>query len=93
MARAIHIEKNRVLSAEELDKILIDATEIQTQRPTKKQRKYYSGKKKKHTQKIRPIAKRIFGCESHCKNKLPGLNCFYYENLRLWIPEIMLNLI
>ena len=52
MARAIHIEKNRVLSAEELDKILIDATEIQTQRPTKKQRKYYSGKKKKHTQKI-----------------------------------------
>ena len=56
IAKAIHIEKNRVLSAEELDKILIDATEIQTQRPTKQQRKFYSGKKKKHTQKIEIMA-------------------------------------
>ena len=52
LAKAVCIKKNRVLSSEELDEILIDATEIQTQRPTKKQRKFYSGKKKKHTQKI-----------------------------------------
>ena len=52
IARAIHIKKDRTLSYEELDTILIDATEIQTQRPTKHQRKFYSGKKKKHTQKL-----------------------------------------
>ena len=52
IARVVHIKKDRTLSPEELDRVLIDATEIQTQRPTRNQRRFYSGKKKKHTQKI-----------------------------------------
>ena len=53
--KVVHIKKDRSLSPKELDQILIDATEIQTQRPKKGQRKFYSGKKKKHTQKIEII--------------------------------------
>lgn len=52
IVRAIHITKDRTLSYKELDTILIDATEIQKQKPTKHQRKFYSGKKKKYTQKL-----------------------------------------
>ena len=55
LARAVHIKKDRSFSSKELDRVLIDATEIQTQRPKKGQRKFYSGKKKKHTQKIEII--------------------------------------
>ena len=55
MAKIIHIKKDRTLSYEELDEILVDATEIQIQRPTKHQRKFYSGKKRKHTQKLEII--------------------------------------
>ena len=58
IARAVHIKKERILSSEELNQVLIDATEIQTQRPKKGQRKFYSGKKKKHTQKIEAIVSR-----------------------------------
>lgn len=56
MARAIHIKKDRTLSYKELDTILVDATEIQIQRPIKHQRKFYSGKKRKHTRKLEIIA-------------------------------------
>ena len=52
LATVIKIKKNRELTQNDLETILIDATEIQIQRPKKKQREFYSGKKKKHTIKF-----------------------------------------
>ncbi len=52
LASTTKIKKNRTLDQTELETIIIDATEIQTQRPSHHQRQYYSGKKKKHTLKV-----------------------------------------
>ena len=51
LARKIPIKKDRTLTQDELIKILADVTEQPTQRPKNKQKKYYSGKKKRHTLK------------------------------------------
>lgn len=48
--RKIKLEEEN-LSEEKLLEIFIDATEQQIRRPKQKQKKYYSGKKKKHTLK------------------------------------------
>ena len=40
------------MSQSDLETILIDSTEIQIQRPKKNQRKFYSGKKKRHMMKF-----------------------------------------
>ncbi|GBC63523.1 IS5/IS1182 family transposase [Desulfonema ishimotonii] len=53
--RVIHIEKKHEISASGTEYLIPDATEQPVQRPKKKQRKSYSGKKKGHTQKIRLI--------------------------------------
>ena len=52
LADTIKIKKNRTLDQSELKTIIIDATEIQTQRSSRHQEQYYSGKKKKHTLKV-----------------------------------------
>lgn len=54
VAQHIHIKKDRTLTEETVDAILIDATEQPIQRPQNKKarKRYYSGKKKRHTQKI-----------------------------------------
>ena len=44
--------KNRMLTQYNLETILIDTTEIPIQRPSKNQRKYYFGKKKRCTMKF-----------------------------------------
>jgi hypothetical protein len=51
VARKITIKKDRSLTAEKILEILADVTEQPTARPTKKQKKYYSGKKKRHALK------------------------------------------
>lgn len=51
VAEKIVIKKDRSLTQEEIIKIIADVTEQPTQRPKKKQRKFYSGKKKRHTLK------------------------------------------
>lgn len=53
VAKKITIKKDRSLTQEEIIKILVDVTEQPTQRPKKKskQKKHYSGKKKRHTLK------------------------------------------
>jgi len=51
MARKICIKKDRTLTQERVKAILADVTEIPTQRPQKKQKEKYSGKKKRHTLK------------------------------------------
>lgn len=52
LADGVKIKRNRMLTQSDLETIIIDATEIQTQRPLRHQRQYYSGKKKKHSLKI-----------------------------------------
>ena len=41
----------RELLQEELEEIIVDATEVQVSRPSKRQKNQYSGKKKMHTEK------------------------------------------
>ncbi len=54
LARKIHIKKDRTLTNEKIEEILLDVTEQPIQRPkkTSDRKKYYSGKKKRHTQKV-----------------------------------------
>ena len=49
LAKVSHIKKMRSLSEKELETLIVDATEQEINRPQKKQKKYYSGKKKRHT--------------------------------------------
>jgi hypothetical protein len=51
------IKKNNALKKEELEALIVDCTEQRTQRPQDKteQKRYYSGKKKTHTQKTEVI--------------------------------------
>lgn len=51
LASVVAIRKERHLSQEELENLIIDATEQPIERPKKRQKKYYSGKKKRHTLK------------------------------------------
>lgn len=54
--KVIHIEKNRQVSREEVEYLITDVTEQPVQRPKRKQKKYFSGKKRRHTQKIEVTA-------------------------------------
>jgi DDE superfamily endonuclease/Helix-turn-helix of DDE superfamily endonuclease len=51
LEKIMSIKKERRLSQIELETIIVDVTEQTTQRPQKKQKVYYSGKKKRHTLK------------------------------------------
>jgi IS5 family transposase len=51
LAGVMAIKKDRTLKKEEVEALLIDVTEQPIERPTRKQRKHYSGKKKRHTVK------------------------------------------
>lgn len=51
LAKIMAISKTRKLSKEEIEQLLIDATEQPIERPKKGQKPYYSGKKKRHTMK------------------------------------------
>ncbi len=50
--QVIHIEKKRELTKDEVCYLIVDATEQPVQRPEKGQKRYYSGKKKRHTHKF-----------------------------------------
>ena len=49
VARVTGIKKDRTLKQDDLEILLIDATEQRIERPVREQRKFYSGKKKCHT--------------------------------------------
>ena len=51
LAKVVAIKKDRTLSEKDLETLIIDCTEQPIERPTKHQKKYYSGKKKRHTLK------------------------------------------
>lgn len=49
-------QKKELVKNTEIEVVLVDATECEIERPKKKQRKSYSGKKKKHTIKAQIVA-------------------------------------
>ena len=51
VAQVISVKKVRHLSKKEVSTLLIDCTEQPIERPNRKQKQYYSGKKKRHTLK------------------------------------------
>jgi hypothetical protein len=51
LAREMALVKTKHLSQEEVETLIIDATEQPIERPSKNQKRYYSGKKKRHTLK------------------------------------------
>lgn len=51
LIKIVAIRKDRTISKAEVESLIIDATEQPCERPTKGQKKYYSGKKKQHTLK------------------------------------------
>ena len=55
LAKVSHIKKCRSLSEDELETLIVDATEQEINRPKHGQEKYYSGKKKRHTIKTEII--------------------------------------
>lgn len=71
LAKVIAITKTRHLRQEEIEEIIIDATEQQIERPKKGQKAFYSGKKKRHTNKteirITPLGRII-----HVSKTTPG---------------------
>ena len=54
-AQVVHIRKNRIISSADVEYLILDATEQPAQRPKKGQKKYYSGKKKRHTLKTQYV--------------------------------------
>ena len=71
LARTVAIRKERHLSQEEVESLIIDATEQPIERPKRRQTKYYSGKKKRYTLKteIRVTPK---GRIVHVSKHFPG---------------------
>lgn len=51
LAKVMALKKDRTLSEKDLQEMIVDCTEQPIQRPQKKQKRYYSGKKKRHTLK------------------------------------------
>ena len=49
LAQVVAIKKERKLSHKEVEELIVDCTEQPIQRPKKRQKQYYSGKKKRHT--------------------------------------------
>ena len=48
--------KRKLIEGSSIEVVLVDTTECEINRPQKKQRRYYSGKKKKHTLKLQIFA-------------------------------------
>lgn len=72
LARIMTINKDRILSEEDVQQCLIDASEQKTQRPSSvDQKPYYSGKKKQHTIKTE-IKTTIDGKITNVSKSVPG---------------------
>jgi DDE superfamily endonuclease/Helix-turn-helix of DDE superfamily endonuclease len=71
LAEIVAIPKEKRLSKKEVEDILIDATEQQIERPKRGQKKYYSGKKKRHTLKTE-IRTTLKGKITHVSTSRPG---------------------
>lgn len=71
LASVMALLKCRTLSQEEVEHLIIDATEQPIERPKKNQKPYYSGKKKRHTLKTE-IRTTLEGRIVHVSRSHPG---------------------
>lgn len=71
LAIIVAIRKERHLSQEEVETLIIDATEQPIERPKRRQKEYYSGKKKRHTLKTE-IRTTLKGRIVHVSKSSPG---------------------
>lgn len=71
LAKIVAIKKNRVVPKKEAENLIIDATEQEIERPKRGQKKYYSGKKKRHTVKTE-IRVTLDGEIIHVSKTRPG---------------------
>lgn len=71
LASVMAIQKCKELSKEEVEGLLIDATEQPIERPKRRQKPYYSGKKKRHTLKTE-IRTTLAGRIVHVSRSHPG---------------------
>lgn len=71
LAKVMAISKTRHLSQEEIQEIIVDATEQQIEKPKKGQKAFYSGKKKRHTNKTE-IRVTLKGRILHVSKTKPG---------------------
>jgi hypothetical protein len=71
LAEVMKIQKEKHLKKEDVEFLLIDATEQPCERPKKDQKIYYSGKKKRHTLKTE-IRVTFSGCIVHVSKTRPG---------------------
>jgi hypothetical protein len=71
LAKVMAIPKEKYLSKEEVEAIVVDATEQPIERPKKRQKPYYSGKKKRHTVKTE-IRASLKGRINHVSKTVPG---------------------
>lgn len=70
LAQIFKIPERKIeITEEEFEKIFFDGSEQPTERPTKRQKKYYSGKKKHHTQKFQVAVVRKKKSPGRGKNK------------------------
>lgn len=71
LATVMAIDKRQKLSQEEVESLIIDATEQAIERPKKDQKPYYSGKKKRHTIKTE-VRINLKGRIVHVSKSRPG---------------------
>jgi len=71
LAQVMKIQKEKHLRKEEVESLIIDATEQSCERPKKNQKPYYSGKKKRHTLKTE-IRVTLTGRIVHVSKTRPG---------------------
>jgi hypothetical protein len=71
LARVMAISKHKHLSSQDVDSLIIDATEQAVERPQKGQKAYYSGKKKRHTLKTE-VRINLLGRIVHVSKSRPG---------------------
>lgn len=89
--KVLHIKKDKQISKEETELLIIDATEQQIQRPKKGQKGYYSGKKKKHTVKTQVIVSKkgkILSISKTHKGKKHDYNIYKKKPIRNDIDKI-----
>jgi len=81
--------KKALLEDNEIEIILVDVTESPIERPKKKQREWYSGKKKRHTIKTQLIINRETGeiiCTAHAEGKTHDFK-LYEESIGSAVSE------
>jgi hypothetical protein len=71
LAKIMAISKSKKLSKEEIEELIVDATEQPIERPKKGQKPYYSGKKKRHTLKTE-VRTNLKGRIVHVSKSRPG---------------------